>query len=477
MKKLIRICCVIMLMAALVTPVYAAEKALTAAADGEKKADEPSSQDEGEILTTGADDSEEPGQNPLPFELEAPKYVFADIVSAEEGAQEINVAFSKNEDMKAFFGLDKEAKDITVRSVGIMTLNASAQIDWAIDDPEAWHADTAWDTDGKNAKGDKIVGDWAYVGIALDGNRQQSVRIFPEFGNPKSKDNKAWNGSGSIKGWKDILPADVLKEYGDTYYVDWTEHTLYIRVRYYIFTIDNDEGVARNTYITKWSETVAVGKDAETYAPYAMESDIPVPTISNLVVDSSDDTIGTVFTFDAAVPADFEKNALRTEVYGGIGHLVYCVRLHQDGEWKVCYTDAVSQTVVVPMKDVLGENEVYNEGDAVEVYAFCGSISMTELTGRGSAAWAELIPTRWHTESRSPILRPNRRPSLPENPHPRRRRSLRKKERIQTTRSRIIRFRPRRFRTIKRKKSARYVISTLIRSSSDSACSTGSAER
>lgn len=388
MRKLARFCCVMMIMAALIVPAFAADetnvfKALTATADGEKDGTTETSDEP--VLTTGTDTDTEDGtqaKERLPFEIKAPKYVFADRVSKEGESQEINVAFSKDEDMMEFFKLSEEAAKDLITSEGLMTVKVSAQIDWAIDDPEAWHADASWDTDGKNAKGDRVVGEWAYVDINPDGNRLQSVRIFTDFGNTKSKDNKAWNGSGTVKGWKDIIAKELLASKGtDSYYINWNAHTLYVRVRYYVYTVDNDEGLAKNTYLSDWSETVSVGLGVAEYDGYGMESDLPVPVLSGLTVDDSDDEVGPVIVFDAQIDEAFTKNALQSEVYGGVGHLVFAIRLRQEGEWRVIYRDAVSGKIRVPVTEILEENEIYSDGDAVEVYGFAWIDQYSEIGG------------------------------------------------------------------------------------------------
>lgn len=360
MKKFVRLCCMIFLMAALVTPVFAAED----------KAAEGDASDGEMMLTTGADDEDDSfARSRVPFEIEAPKFVFADRVSREAGKQEINVAFTKNAGMAAFLSLPGADATHLINENGLYSLDIVAQVDWAIDDPNAWHADESWDQDGKNAKGEKIVGQWAYVGIKPDGNRVQSIRIFPEFGDPKAKDNTVWNGTKTEKGWKDILTAEYLSESNGSYYVNWEEHVLYVRARYIITTFDNDEDFAKNTFITDWSETASVGKDVEEYTGYGMESELPVPVLSNPAVETSEEMDETVFTFDVTIDESFERNALRVVAYGGVGHIVYSVRLNSDGEWKVVFRDAESGKVRIPMKEILGEGETYTDGQPIEVYA------------------------------------------------------------------------------------------------------------
>ena len=405
MKKFVRLCCMIFLMAVLVTPVFAADDK---AADGETP--------DGMLLTTGADnETDSPDTSRIPFVLEAPKFVFADKVSREEGKQEINVAFSKNEGMMKYFSLSDADAKLTINGNGLYSMDVVAQIDWAIDDPNAWHADDSWDNDGKNAKGEKTVGQWAYVGIKPDGNRLQSVRIFPDFGNPKAKDNTVWNGTKTEKGWKDILTAEYLSEKDGSYYVDWNEHVLYVRVRYIVFTIDNDEDFGKNTFITDWSETAAVGKDVEEYSGYGMESELPIPVLSNPAVETPDEATGTVFTFDVSIDEEFEKNALHSEVYGGVGHLVYSVRLSEASGWKVVFRDAVSGKVTIPMTEILGEGETYTDGQPIEVYALAW---IDQYDGIGGNWFGNLGGTHSNTLTYGVAVTPEPTPEITGEPTP-----------------------------------------------------------
>lgn len=375
MRRIVRICFVLCLLAAFLTTVYAAGDEpvlLTSEAPEDKGGDDAS---DGDTLTTGAEDGndgeDEQEESPLPFLLEAPKYVFVDRVSSNAADQEINVAFSKNDSMRKYLSLPQSEALLAINTNGLASLKVTAQIDWAIDDPEAWHYDETWDNEGKGKDGKTKLGDWAYINLELTGDRQQFVRVFKKFGDPADKKNTSWNGSGQIKGWKDILPSALLKKGSDgEYYVDWTAHTLYVRVRYLVITQDNDEGFAKNVYMSDWSQTEAVGKGIDVYAPYVMESDLPVPKISNLSVETMSEEVGPEITFDVAIDEDFEKRALHTEVFGGVGHLVYTVRVNTDGEWKVVYRDAVSEQVRIPVKDVLAEGQEYEEGNPVEVYSF-----------------------------------------------------------------------------------------------------------
>lgn len=327
----------------------------------------------GDDLLGAAPGNEEDIELPMPFEFKAPEYVFLDRTSDLATVQTVNLAFSFNQSMREFLALGTgEARD-AINSVGLATLNMTAQIDWAIDDPEAWHYSEAWDNDGKNEKGQVVVGDWAWIGIELEGDNKkvQSVRIFPDFGDPKAKDNTAWNGSGNIKGYKSIIPAEILKtdEENGHYYIDWTEHTLYVRVRFKCVTEDNDEEFMKNTYFTDWSEVVSYGKDVEEYYPYENETALPKPELSNLTVETVDPDEGPVLKWNTSLPADFLENAIRTEVYGGVAHLIYSVRLNQTGDWKNIYEDVISGEYTVPINSLLAEGESYAEGDAVEVNA------------------------------------------------------------------------------------------------------------
>ena len=310
---------------------------------------------------------------PMPFTFAAPDYVFLDRISDQSTVQTLNLAFAVNKSMREYLALGTGEQRNAINSVGLATLNMTAQIDWAIDDPEAWHYSEEWDNDGKNQKGQVVVGDWAWIGIELEGDNKkvQNVRIFPDFGDPKGKDNTAWKGSGNIKGYKDIIPSEILKtnEEDGHYYIDWTEHTLYVRVRFQCVTEDNDEEFMKNIYFTDWSEVVSFGKDVEEYYPYENEAALPKPELSDLTVETVDADEGPLLKWNTTLPAEFVANATRTEVYGGVAHLIFCVRLNETGEWKTIYEDVFTGDYSVSINSLLSEGETYAEGDAVELNA------------------------------------------------------------------------------------------------------------
>lgn len=321
----------------------------------------------------GEDDTEEETELPMPFTFEAPRYVFLDKTSEMSTVHTVNVGFSINDTMREYLALNTAEARNKLATVGLATLKLTAQIDWAIDDPTAWHYSEVWDNDGKDKKGQVVVGDWARIGIEVEGDRKkvQSVRIFPDFGDPKAKDNTLWKGTAQAKGYKDVIPADMLKtDENGHYYIDWTEHTLYVRVRYQCVTEDNDEEFMKRTYFSDWSETASFGKDVEEYYPYENEEALPIPELSMLSVDTVDPEVGPVLHVTTKLPEEFLENAIRTEIYGGVAHLIYRVRLNQDGEWIPIYEDVAAGEYSKPISAILSEGESYAEGDAVEINAF-----------------------------------------------------------------------------------------------------------
>ena len=430
MKRFLSIICILLLLTSLVA-------ASAVAADGEDDADG----DGAPLLGAGqTEDDDSLADANLPFVLEAPKYAFLDRLSDDVTEQNVNAAFSLNASMKAFQSLTQDKRTQAIAMNGYATLKLTAQIDWAIDDPNGWHYDDYWDTDGEDPDGHKLAGAWAYLDVDPGNENVCSKVIFEDFGDPEDKKNEDWNGFGYAKGWKDMLSEDqlTLDEETGHYYVNWEEHTLYIRVRYAVVTEDNDEENLRNYYFSGWSPVASFGKGVEEYYPYMENSEIPVPELSDLEVVSGDDENGYTLSFVATIPQDFEENAVRTEVYGGVAQLVYSVRFNQDGEWVRFYRDAVSGPVQVPIKELLKDNEEYNGGDSVEVYAiiwieqhlgvngeWCGDLNSTmsntlklgieeddpEPTPTGEVS---VTPTEDVTVTPTPTIAPENLPTIPE---------------------------------------------------------------
>ena len=430
MKRFLSIICILLLLTSLLG-------VSAMAADGEDDADG----DGAPLLGAGQTDDDSLANANLPFVLEAPKYAFLDRLSDDVKEQNVNAAFTLNQSMKEFQSLSQDKRTQAIAMNGLATLKLTAQIDWAIDDPNGWHYDDYWDTDGEDPDGHVLAGAWAYLDVDPGNENVCSKVIFEDFGDPEDKKNEAWNGFGYAKGWKDMLTEDqlTLDEESGHYYVNWEEHTLYIRVRYAVVTEDNDEENLRNYYFSGWSPVASFGKGVEEYYPYMENSDIPVPELSDLQIIKGDEETGDILSFAASIPADFEENAMRTEVYGGLAQLVYSVRFHQeDGEWVRFYRDAVSGTVQVPIKELLKDNEEYNEGDALEVYAivwieqhlgvngeWCGDLNSTmsntlklgieeddpEPTPTGDVT---VTPTEDVTVTPTPTIVPENLPTIPE---------------------------------------------------------------
>lgn len=327
--------------------------------------------------TAGAEDGEMPEdtvenvieENNLPFILEAPKYVFLDRISEDKKVQTVNAAFSKNASMTEYFDMEPAAAKRLINANGLATLKLTAQVDWAIDSPDDWHYNEYWDTEGLNAKKQKVLGDWAYIGIEPEKGRVQSVQIFEDFGNIKDKDNKAWKGTDTLKGWKSVIPEALLSKNSDNEhsYIDWTKHVLYIRVRYVVVTEDNDEEFKKNTYYSDWSETAAFGKDIEEYYPYETYDKLPIPEVYNLAINQDED--GYVLEYDVKLPEEFEKNAAQTEVYGGVAYLVHSIFV-QDYEVVPSYQTPESTHVAIPVAKLLPEGVPYTEGTPIFVRSF-----------------------------------------------------------------------------------------------------------
>jgi len=222
----------------------------------------------------------------LPFDLTAPENVSIIYLDGADSENTCEVHYSQNNSMSEWadsMSADYDLSAQKLNEMGYTDIWVKAQIDWSLDAQDDWHYNSYWDTDGYDADYVQHLGDWAYISQSYSEQTSMSEWIFRYMGNIDDPEDKSWYGDhadSDYDGWKDVLKEDqyeiVSDEYGSYPKIDFTKHTLYVRVRWLVTARDMDLDTASD-----WSEIAAVGKDAERAEP-VKEGELAAPVISDL---------------------------------------------------------------------------------------------------------------------------------------------------------------------------------------------------
>lgn len=245
----------------------------------------------------------------LPTEVPKPSAVRIDWLNGEDTLTTCRVSYTKDETLKNWLTQDEETRKAALEAAGYKEDRVFAQIDWSIDSESNWHYNRYWDTDTGLAKdnaedpGRRVLGDWAYVNAPVTGDDTDSTLIFRIGGDPNDENNTSWQGGGegaSYKGWKGILKTsqyEIVKvdaegkivdgnsetgdnsgetgntdgsaepgdnqqepETFDRVRIDFSQHTIYVRVRYGI-ALTTEEGETKYVF-SQWSDIALCGKEA-----------------------------------------------------------------------------------------------------------------------------------------------------------------------------------------------------------------------
>ena len=283
----------------------------------------------------------------LPFELVAPAYVTASWLGGNDSPTTSKITYSLSNEMTSFFSQleDANLNDTTEELFAPYdydTIGMTTQVDWAVDDVNdpvsGWHCNQYWDFhDGVAGYDDEWnyrVGEWDGVDMWI-GNCTETVndhwvtRYVSEeayYGNPDTH----------TTGLKDQLnPSQyewVEDEYGDyDLWIDYTMHTVYFRMRFVVFTWSDSAG-EWTYYYSDWSNTAAVGKDAETFEALT-EDDLPKPAISNLHMTDDEFNGHPVAAYTLTVPDSLAENNTKLTVLGGDITIQTFGRIKGDTEW------------------------------------------------------------------------------------------------------------------------------------------------
>ena len=264
----------------------------------------------------------------LPFKLAAPSNVSVSWLEGGDSLTTMNLAWSMADDQATYMSKandDEDYKKTTLNALGYDNLFVNIDVDWAIDDKvNGWHHTKYWDypyinqfTNGSDENGNTTLGPWDVVEDWNDIGAKTTNEMWILRGISPTDDNTDWVGDGHNPGLKNQLKSDqyeIKKVDGEpTLTIDFSKHTVYVRVRW-CFVTDKED--TRTAIFSDWSETAAYGKDTAGFKPYTPET-MPIPQISNLALAEELSNDYPVVTYDLAVPDELTAKITEIKARGG----------------------------------------------------------------------------------------------------------------------------------------------------------------
>ena len=281
----------------------------------------------------------------LPFDLVAPAYVTAVLGDGGDSPTTTNVTYSLSNEMTTFFknlekaSLDEKYEEF-MSSYKFDEIWMNIQLDWALDDVDdeisGWHYTEYWDGDpyfglGHDSEGNPRWSDWDVVEGGLNNATETVQDIWVTRGVPN---DERWNGDPErhIPGVKDQLRPEqyVYDEEEETLYIDFTEHTMYYRMRFVVTT--RTDGVNDTWYFSDWSNVAMIGKDAKAYEPLT-EDDLSAPVLTDLHMTDQEFNGHAVIALTLTVPDKLAEDAAYVEAWGGVYWIEAQARFRGDTEW------------------------------------------------------------------------------------------------------------------------------------------------
>lgn len=292
--------------------------------------------------------SADTGDIDLPFNLIPSKTVSMSKVS-EDDATDMNFTYSMEEDMIGFMQEceDSEKKDALMQRLGVDNIAIDAQIDWALDDKDDWHHNEFWDDNeatrnygmGYDKDGHARTCEWDCISVLLYPQTTNNCWITRYAGNPDDPDDTRWNGETFDDQVHQIGMKDVLKEgqyeikhTEDEAYitVDYNEHTLYARMRYFVTVWDTEGGV--RYLFSDWSDAASYGKDGTQWKPYT-EDEIPAPVISDGYMTGEEFNGYPIVNYKLTVPEDLAEKFTKISGFGGYARVYVEARIKGSNQW------------------------------------------------------------------------------------------------------------------------------------------------
>ena len=276
----------------------------------------------------------------LPFEMKAPANVSLNWLEGNDSPTTCALSFSIDNDTLDFLTALSEAEngEEFLSQYGLSEFFMTSQIDWAIDDTEdevsGWHYTKYWDYNpgfgfGYDKKGNIRTSDWDAIDCGVDLETVKNVWILRSV-----PDDERWNGNPDSKtpGVKDQLRPEQYEYHDDSVWIDFSEHTVYARVRFAYIGMKTGEDHFEALGYSDWSETAAYGKGIEKFEPLTAE-DLPAPVISDLHMTDEMFNDNPVVAFTLTVPDDLAKKATEVAAHGGSIRVFTEARVKGDAEW------------------------------------------------------------------------------------------------------------------------------------------------
>ncbi len=278
----------------------------------------------------------------LPFELVPPANVFA-VLIAGESPTTTAISYSLSNEMTAFFKNsenaqleDKYAEFIS--QYGIDDINVTTQVDWAVDDVNdsvsGWHCNEYWNADygfGYDSDHRPRTGEWDGVDMWIGNATETENSHWVTRG--VSENGFYGNEEVGTIGLKDQMRPDQYTYKDDELSIDYSKHTVYFRMRFVVTTYkDTEEGTKDTYYYSEWSNTAAVGKDAEKFEGLT-EEDLPAPVITGLRMTDKEFNDNPVVAFTLTVPDELAANITKVSAAGGGIYIDTYARVQGDEEW------------------------------------------------------------------------------------------------------------------------------------------------
>ena len=296
--------------------------------------------------------SADTGELKLPFKLIPSKTVSMSKVYMGDST-DMNFTYSMEEDMIGFMQEceDSEKKEALLKQLGIDDIAIDAQIDWALDDKDDWHHSEYWDDNeatryfglGYDKDGHSRTCEWDLLSIWPYAQTTNDCWITRYAGNPDDPEDTRWNGEdfeGGVhrNGMKDVLKEGQyeIKRTEDEAYItiDYNEHTLYARMRYYVTVWDTDgNGNPVTRYLfSDWSDAASFGKDGNQWRPYT-EDEIPAPVISDGYMTGEEFNDYPIVNYKLTVPEDLAEKFTKINGFGGYVRVYVEARIKGSNQW------------------------------------------------------------------------------------------------------------------------------------------------
>lgn len=286
----------------------------------------------------------------LPFTLVAPKNVTM-VKNDGDAPTSMGFAFGITNEMNEFFvGYENAHEAGTLAqylaSKGVSDVDEMwmlAQIDWALDDVDdevsGWHHNAYWDAAGATGTlgtDDECKSHYSEFGWDVVEGGVNTSQMVTETLLFRGMNEFGWLGGENFVGLREQLRPEqyTFEQYdvdGDvTLSIDWTEHTIYSRVRF-VVVLRKDETPDRYVF-SDWSAVVAYGKDAETVEPLE-PGDVVAPTITGLRLTDEQFNDNPVVAFTLTVPETVAEQKARVAAANGMFRVEVEARVKGTTEW------------------------------------------------------------------------------------------------------------------------------------------------